>query len=59
MSVDMLLPSTAVGALGVHVDGKGVNIQDPGPAGAAREMLIPDFLCGSCMCCSSEKQSKL
>lgn len=41
--VDMLLSYTADGAPGVDVDRKGVNIQDPGPAGAAREMLVPDF----------------
>ena len=59
MSIDMPLSYTADGAPGADIDGKGVNIQDPGPAGAAREMLIPDFPPGSYMCCSSEEQSKL
>jgi len=43
MSVDTLLSYAADGARGADVDRKMVNIQDPGPAGAAREMLIPDF----------------
>lgn len=55
----MLLSCTADGVPGADVNGKGVNIKDPGPAGAAREMLIPGFPHDSYTCFCSEEQSKL
>lgn len=55
MSIDMPLSCTADEVPGADVNGKGVNIKDPGPAGAAREMLTPDFPPGSYTCFCSEE----